>query len=309
MAFTNEPLLIFDGACGTTLQTMNIKADSWLDKQGCNEYLNISSPEYIIDLHKQFLDAGAMAIETNTFGSSSIVLSEYGLEDKVRELNFAAVENAKKAISRSDSDRPRYIIGSVGPTTKLPSLGHISPTKLSESIREQIIALLDAGVDALIVETCQDLLQLKTSLITCFDVLEKHTNKVPVLSSVTFEKQGTMLLGTDIGAVCATISPFPVFSLGLNCATGPTDMISHIKYLSQHWDKRISCIPNQGMPVVKDGQTHYPLSPEDYGLNMLKFVEEYGISIVGGCCGTSPKHTAQLAKTLKNAIPNRKPIN
>lgn len=305
MAFADETLLIFDGACGTTLQTMDIQPASWIDKQGCNEYLNISAPEYIIDLHKQFLEAGATAIETNTFGSSSIVLAEYGLEDKVRELNFAAVENARKAISQLADNRQRYVIGSVGPTTKLPSLGHITPKELSLSIREQIISLLDAGVDAIIIETCQDLLQLKTSLICCFEILEQQNKEIPVLSSVTFEKQGTMLLGTDIAAVCATIAPFPVFSLGLNCATGPTDMAPHIKYLTKHWHKRISCIPNQGMPIVKEGKTFYPLTPEEYGLNMLKFVEEYGVSIVGGCCGTAPQHTAKLAQTLKNAIPKR----
>ncbi len=306
MALIDEKLIIFDGACGTTLQTMNIPSSSWEGNQGCNELLNITAPEYIIDLHKQFLDAGAFVIETNTFGASSIVLAEYNLQDKVREINFAAVENAKKAIdSLEDNTRKRYIIGSVGPTTKLPTLGHISPKDLSESIKEQLIALLEAGVDALIIETCQDMLQLKTSLVACFELLESVKSKVPVFCSVTFEKQGTMLLGTDIAAVCATIAPFPIFSLGLNCATGPNDMVSHIQYLTKHWQGRISCIPNQGMPVVKDGQTHYPLSPKEYSEYMLKFVTEYGVSVVGGCCGTSPEHIAQVSKTLENITPQR----
>ncbi len=302
MSFSEEPLLICDGACGTTLQTMDIPSNVWDGKEGCNEYLNLSHPETIIDLHRSFLGAGAMAIETNTFGASSVVLAEYGLEEKVAAINHAAVANAKKAISEfATPDAPRYIMGSIGPTTKLPILGHISPEKLSEAVTEQMDALIDAGVDALIVETCQDLLQVKTVLIACFSLLEKKKVKLPVLASVTFEQQGTMLVGSDIGAVCATIAPFPVFSLGLNCATGPTDMESHIDYLCKHWDRRISCIPNQGMPEVVDGKTCYPLTPERYGQHMYDFITKKGVSIVGGCCGTSPEHTKALVEAVSRA--------
>jgi len=304
MTFSNEPLLIFDGACGTTLQTMDIDSAVWDGLDGCNEYLNISDPDTIVELHRKFLDAGAMVIETNTFGSSSVVLSEYGLENRVEELNRAAVANAKKAITEfSTKEKPRYIAGSIGPTTKLPILGHISPQDLAETVTTQMRTLLDSGVDALIVETCQDLLQIKTSLIACFELLDKENVDIPVLASVTFEQQGTMLVGTDIAAVCATIAPFPVFSLGLNCATGPTDMEPHIDYLSNNWKKRISCIPNQGMPEVIDGKTHYPLTPDEYGKHMFDFVTNKGVSIVGGCCGTSPAHIEGLVKALKNAVP------
>lgn len=306
MALKDETLIIFDGACGTTLQTMNVPPSAWQGNQGCNELLNITAPEHIVDLHKRFFKAGACAVETNTFGASSIVLAEYDLQDKVKEINFAAVENAKKAInSLDDNTKDRYIIGSVGPTTKLPTLGHISPKGLALAVKEQLVALLEAGVDALIIETCQDMLQLKVCLVTSFELLESINSQIPVFCSVTFEKQGTMLLGTDIAAVCTTIAPFPVFSLGLNCATGPNDMISHIQYLAKYWPGRISCIPNQGMPVVKNGQTHYPLTPEEYSENMLKFVTEYGVSIIGGCCGTSPDHIAQVSKTLENITPQR----
>lgn len=308
MSFSEEKLLIFDGACGTTLQTMDIPSNVWDGKEGCNEYLNLSSPETITELHRQFLNAGAMVIETNTFGASSVVLSEYGLEDKVKEINLAAIANAKKAADEFiESDTPRYIIGSIGPTTKLPILGHISPQALAETVTEQMNALLDGGVDALIVETCQDLLQIKTVLIACFELLEKRGDKLPILASVTFEQQGTMLVGTDIAAVCATISPFPVFSLGLNCATGPNDMEPHIDYLCKHWDRRVSCIPNQGMPEVVNGKTHYPLTPEEYGQHMHNFVTQKGVSIVGGCCGTSPEHTKGLVKALQNATPADRP--
>ncbi len=304
MSFSEEQLLIFDGACGTTLQTMDIPTNVWDGNEGCNEYLNLSSPETIIELHRRFLDAGAMVIETNTFGASSVVLSEYGLEDRVREINLAAVANARKAADECNSPgSPRYIIGSIGPTTKLPILGHISPDDLATTVTEQMEALLDGGVDALIVETCQDLLQIKTVLIACFELLEKRGIALPILASVTFEQQGTMLVGTDIAAVCATIAPFPVFSLGLNCATGPTDMEPHIDYLCKHWDRRVSCIPNQGMPEVLNGKTHYPLTPEEYGRHMYNFVTQKGVSIVGGCCGTSPEHTKGLVKALQDAVP------
>ena len=304
MTFANEPLLIFDGACGTTLQTMNIDSAAWDGLDGCNEYLNISDPDTIVELHRKFLAAGAMVVETNTFGSSSVVLSEYGLESRVAELNRAAVANAKKAIAEfSTKESPRYIVGSIGPTTKLPILGHISPKDLAATITEQIRTLLDEGVDALIVETCQDLLQIKTSLVACFDLLEKEGVDIPVLASVTFEQQGTMLVGTDIGAVCATIAPFPVFSLGLNCATGPTDMEPHIDYLCKNWTKRISCIPNQGMPEVVNGKTHYPLTPTQYSQHMYDFVTNKGVSIVGGCCGTSPEHIKTLVAALQGASP------
>ncbi|AGF79311.1 cobalamin-dependent methionine synthase I [Desulfocapsa sulfexigens DSM 10523] len=304
MTFSEEPLLIFDGACGTTLQTMEIDAKAWDGLEGCNEYLNISDPDTIVELHRKFLQAGAMVIETNTFGSSSVVLSEYGLENRVQEINRAAVANAKRAIAEfSTPEHPRYIVGSVGPTTKLPILGHISPEALTATVTEQVVTLLDCGVDALIVETCQDLLQIKTSLIACFDLLEKTGVDLPVLASVTFEQQGTMLVGTDIGAVCATIAPFPVFSLGLNCATGPTDMEPHIDYLCKNWKERISCIPNQGMPEVVNGKTHYPLTPEEFGKHMYDFVTKKGVSIVGGCCGTSPAHIKGLVKALQGAVP------
>lgn len=306
MTFQDEQLLIFDGGCGTTLQSMELPASTWGDIDGCNEYLNISSPETIVKLHTLFLEAGAMVVETNTFGASSIVLSEYGLENRVQEINEAAVNNAKKAIAAfSDSGVKRYIAGSVGPTTKLPVLGHIDPGELSQAIQEQVNVLLDNNVDALIVETCQDLLQVKTSLVACFELLERRQSHIPVLCSVTFEPTGTMLVGTDISAVCATIAPFPVFSLGLNCATGPGDMHSHIHYLSQHWKKRISCIPNQGMPEVREGKTVYPMTPEEFSQHMLTFVTQENVSIVGGCCGTSPAHIQALSRTLAGVTPGR----
>ena len=306
MTFSEQPLLIFDGACGTSLQLIDITEKDWSGCEGCNEVLNLSAPGHIIEFHKSMLDAGAMVLETDTFGASRVVLAEYGLQNKVKEINIRAVENARLAIA---GKKDKYVAGSVGPGTKLPSLGHIEVAELASATREQVEALLEAGVDCLIVETCQDLLQTKTALIAAFEVLELSDCDIPVMASVTIEQQGTMLVGSDIAAVVATLEPFPLFSLGLNCATGPQDMMSHIKYLSENWPQRISVIPNQGLPEVVNGQTHYPLSPDDYAEQMFQFVVNQGVSIVGGCCGTSPAHISALSKRLVGVEPKHREVS
>lgn len=291
----NEKIIIFDGACGTTLQEMDIPATAWGNCEGCNEYLNLTAPEIITQMHAAFTNAGAMVLETNTFGASRIVLAEYGLEEKMAEINIAAVKNAKQAINGKQG---RYIAGSLGPTTKLVSLGHIEQDILAKDYLDQTTVLLNAGVDAIIIETCQDLLQVKTAVIAVLDAMQATGRELPIFVSVTIEQTGTMLVGSDIAAVCTTLEPFPIFSLGLNCATGPTDMESHIRYLSHNWPKRISCVPNQGLPEVIDGKTVYQLTPEKYAEHMKAFVEEQGVSIIGGCCGTSPAHIKKLVETL-----------
>jgi 5-methyltetrahydrofolate--homocysteine methyltransferase len=306
MAFLDHPVLIFDGACGTNLQQMTIPDEAWAGCEGCNEILNLHGPEFIIQLHQGMLEAGAMVVETDTFGAASVVLAEYGLQDKVKEINRRAVENARTAIN----GRPeKYVAGSVGPGTKLPSLNHIPVAELARATREQVEALLEAGVDCLIIETCQDLLQTKTALVAAFEVLESGKLELPVLASVTIEQQGTMLVGSDIGAVVATLEPFDLLSLGLNCATGPQDMASHVRYLSHHWPQRISVIPNQGLPEVVNGQTVYPLSPADFAQQMHNFVTQLGVSIVGGCCGTGPAHIRALSEKLKGAVPAEREVS
>jgi methionine synthase I (cobalamin-dependent) len=296
----DHEVLILDGACGTNLQEMHIPASAWAGKEGCNELLNLTAPEVIVALHAGFVEAGAMVIETNTFGASRIVLEEYGLQDQVEAINRAGVENARKAIG---SKANTYIAGSIGPGTKLPSLDHISVDDLAGAYEEQIRALALAGVDLLIIETCQDLLQIKTAMTTCYATLDALRLKIPVLASVTIERTGTMLVGTDIAAAAVTFEPYPIFSFGLNCATGPADMESHIRYLSRNWAGRISCVPNQGLPEVVDGKTFYPLDPLSYALEMKRFVTEYGVSVVGGCCGTTPAHIRQLVQTLAGVQP------
>lgn len=298
-------LIIFDGACGTTLQGMHVPPSAWDGKDGCNEYLNLTAPDIIADMHRAFFDAGAMVVETNTFGASRIVLAEYGLEAQVEAINHAAVANARQAAA----GRPGcYVAGSLGPGTKLVSLGHIGVDDMRLAYEEQIRALAEAGVDVLIIETCQDLLQVKVAMIAAFETLAKLGKDIPVMVSITVEQTGTMLVGSDIAAAAVTIEPFPVMSLGLNCATGPVDMTSRIQYLSHQWPRRISCIPNQGLPQVVDGRTHYPMTPDEFAKHMKHFVVDFGISIVGGCCGTSPEHIRALAAALRGVRPGKREV-
>jgi len=307
VALKDAKTLLFDGACGTNLQRMDLPASAWQGHEGCNEFLNVSAPEAIQEWHGSFLSAGAMVIETNTFGANAIVLAEYGLADRTAEINRAAVANAREAIRRSG--RTAYVAGSLGPTTKLPSLGHIGYEPLAAAYVEQVRALAGAGVDLLIFETCQDLLQVKIALVSCFDALESLKADIPVMVSLTIESTGTMLVGTDVAAALAAIEPYPVFSIGLNCATGPEGMTSHIRHLCRSYRGRVSCIPNAGMPQVSGGRTHYPLSPESFAAQLSAFVREEGVSIVGGCCGTTPEHIRKLREALEGAVPAARTVS
>ena len=305
MGIVDQKIVILDGACGTSIQEKKLPSSVWDGNNGCNEYLNISSPETIISMHESFLEAGATMIETNSFGANSIVLSEYGLEEKVIEINRAAVENARKAIG----NRPgRYMAGSVSPTTKLPSLGHIDVEELERSLVEQMRALLEAGVDCLIFETCQDILQARTGVVAALKLMEELRIEVPLMVSVTIEQGGTMLVGTDIAAVVANFEPFPLFSLGLNCATGPRAMLSHIRYLRDQWPGRISCVPNAGIPEIVRGETKYPLAPDTFASQVADFVKIEGVSVVGGCCGTTPAHIRALSDALGGVEPAQRKV-
>ena len=301
----DHELIIFDGACGTTIQAMALPASAWEGKDGCNELLNLTAPDAIATMHRDFFEAGAMVVETNTFGASRIVLAEYGLEDQVERINHAAVANARAAAGGIPG---RYVAGSIGPGTKLVSLGHIGVEAMEAAYTEQIRALAEAGVDLLILETCQDLLQVKIGVIAAFETLERLGRDIPVMVSITVEQTGTMLVGTDIAAAVAALEPFPILSLGLNCATGPADMTSRIQYLHHQWPRRISCIPNQGLPRVVDGRTHYPMAPAEFAQHMKHFVADYGVSIVGGCCGSSPAHIRALAEALRGVTPARRAV-
>jgi 5-methyltetrahydrofolate--homocysteine methyltransferase len=297
---TDRELLIFDGACGSSIQRMDIPAEAWGDYDGCNEWLNLSAPDAIERMHREFLDAGAHVIETNTFGAAPAVLGEYDLQDRAAEINHAAVRIARQA---ADQYEGRFVAGSVGPGTKLPSLQQIGVDELAASQAVQIEALVQAGVDLILFETCQDLLQVKTALVTAREVFEKLGTAVPLSVSVTVETTGTMLVGSDIAAAVSALEPFGLFSLGLNCATGPEGMASYIRYLAENWSGRISLIPNAGMPQVVDGKTVYPLSPGDFAAAVREYVAQRGVSVVGGCCGTTPDHIAALSEALSGVTP------
>jgi 5-methyltetrahydrofolate--homocysteine methyltransferase len=300
-----RPVIVFDGAMGTNLQTQNLTAEDFggAEYEGCNEYLIQTKPEAVAKVHRDFLAAGADVIETDTFGSTSIVLAEYDLADQAYSLNKAAAELAKQVAAEfSTPEKPRFVAGSMGPTTKLPTLGHIDFDTMQASFAEQAEGLLDGGVDLLIVETCQDVLQIKAALNGIEQVFQKRGERRPLMVSVTMEVMGTMLVGSEISAVVTILERYPIDILGLNCATGPDRMAEHVKYLSQHSPFVVSCIPNAGLPENVGGHAHYKLTPIELRMALMHFVEDLGVQIIGGCCGTRPEHIQQLAeigKTLK----------
>ncbi|WP_298976610.1 methionine synthase [uncultured Thermosynechococcus sp.] len=308
-------VIVFDGAMGTNLQAQNLTAADFGGKEyeGCNEYLVISKPEAVAKVHRDFLAAGADVIETNTFGSSSIVLSEYNLGDRAYEISKKAAELAKSVAAEfSTPDKPRFVAGSMGPGTKLPTLGHIDYDTLYNAFREQAAGLFDGGVDLFIIETCQDVLQIKAALNGVMAVFRERGERRPLMVSVTMEQQGTMLVGSEIGAALTILEPYPIDILGLNCATGPDLMTEHIRYLSQHSPFVISCIPNAGLPENIGGHAHYKLTPMELRLALTRFVEDFGVQVIGGCCGTRPDHIAALAEiaatlTPKTRTPQRMP--
>ncbi|MBW4585819.1 methionine synthase [Aetokthonos hydrillicola Thurmond2011] len=302
----DHPVIVFDGGMGTNLQTQNLTSEDFGGSQyeGCNEYLVHSCPEAVAKVHRDFLAAGADVIETDTFGSTSIVLAEYDLADKTYYLNKTAAELAKRVAAEfSTPEKPRFVGGSIGPTTKLPTLGHIDFDTMTTAFAEQAEALFDGGVDLFIVETCQDVLQIKAALNGISQVFTKKGERRPVMVSVTMETMGTMLVGTEISAVLTILEPYSIDILGLNCATGPDLMKPHIKYLAEHSPFVVSCIPNAGLPENVGGQAHYRLTPMELRMALMHFVEDLGVQVIGGCCGTRPDHIQQLAEIAKDLKP------
>ena len=305
----HRPVIVFDGGMGTNLQTQNLTAEDFggAEYEGCNEYLVHSKPEAVAQVHRDFLAAGADVIETDTFGGTSIVLAEYNLAHKTYELNKKAVEIAKQVAAEfSTPEKPRFVAGSIGPTTKLPTLGHIDFDTLKASFAEQAEALFDGGVDLFLVETCQDVLQIKAALNGIEEVFAKKGERRPLMVSVTMESMGTMLVGSEISAVMTILAPYPLDILGLNCATGPDLMKPHIKYLSQQSPFTISCIPNAGLPENVGGRAHYRLTPTELRMALMHFVEDLGVQVIGGCCGTRPEHIQQLAEIAQNLKPKER---
>ncbi len=301
----DRPVIVFDGAMGTNLQDQNLTAEDFggAEYEGCNEYLVHTKPEAVAKVHRDFLLAGADVIETDTFGGTSIVLAEYGLADQAYYLNKAAAELAKSVTAEfTDPAKPRFVAGSIGPGTKLPTLGHIDYDTMEAGFAEQARGLYDGGVDLFIVETCQDVLQIKAALNGIEQIFQEKGDRKPLMVSVTVETQGTMLIGSEIGAALTILEPYPIDILGLNCATGPDRMAEHIKYLCEHSPFVVSCVPNAGLPENIGGHAHYKLTPIELRMALHRFVEDWGVQVIGGCCGTRPEHIKELAaigSTLK----------
>ncbi|WP_008311606.1 methionine synthase [Leptolyngbya sp. PCC 6406] len=306
-----HPVIVFDGAMGTNLQVQNLTAADFggPEYEGCNEYLVITHPEAVKTVHRDFLAAGADVIETDTFGGTSIVLAEYDLADRAYELNKVAASLAKSvAQDYSTPEKPRFVAGSMGPGTKLPTLGHIDFDSLKAAYGEQAKGLLDGGVDLLLVETCQDVLQIKAALNAILEVFAERGDRVPLMVSVTMEQQGTMLVGTEMAAALTILEPYPIDILGLNCATGPDLMKDHIRHLAEQSPFVISCIPNAGLPENVGGNAVYRLTPMELRMSLMHFIEDLGVQVIGGCCGTRPEHIAQLAELAKDLRPKVRPV-
>ena len=308
---TRERVLVFDGATGTNLQSQNLTPDDFGGEYfaGCNEYLIKTKPSAVENVHIDYLTAGADIIETDTFGSSSIVLAEYGLESLAYELSKEGAAIAKRIANQfSTKEKPRFVAGSIGPTTKLPSLGHIAFDVMRDSFYEQMSGLMDGGADLFIIETCQDLLQTKAALAAAQNLLRDKKTRIPIIASVTIETMGTMLMGTEIGAALTALEPYDIISaIGMNCATGPKEMEENVRYLAQTSPLPVFVMPNAGLPENIGGVAHYHLTPEDLERYMTHFVGDLGVSIIGGCCGTTKDHIAKLSGLSERVTPaNRK---
>ena len=293
-------VVIADGAMGTMIQEASPTLDDFQGHEGCNEILNVTRPELIASIHAKYLEAGSDAIETNTFGANFANLAEYSITERVYELARAGAEVARGvADSFSTEQQPRWVLGSLGPGTKLPSLGHEKFAVLRDAYQDATRGLIDGGVDAILIETVQDLLQAKSAIIGAKRAMKESGREVAILVSVTIETNGTMLLGSEIGAALTSISALGVDGIGLNCATGPTEMSEHLRYLSKFSTLPIVCMPNAGLPILGPNGAHYPLTEGELATAHSQFIRDYGLGLVGGCCGTTPAHIAELAATVR----------
>ena len=287
---------------GTSIQAQDLSADDFGGQEGCNEYLVITKPDAVRKVHADFLQVGCDAVETDTFGGTSWVLDEYGLGARTYEINQAAAALAKD-VCASFSDKPRFVVGSMGPGTKSPTLAHIRYDEMFAGYELQARALLDGGADVLLVETCFDLLQAKCGVAACVEAMRGFGRRVPLMCQVTMETTGTMLLGSEMSAVIAALEMFPVDVLGLNCATGPDQMTEHVRTLSEYCARYLSVLPNAGLPEMRNGQTYYPLTPGELAEYHDTFTRDLGVNIVGGCCGTTPEHLRAVVERVGGRAP------
>ncbi|WP_367159292.1 methionine synthase [Kozakia baliensis] len=296
----NHHVLLCDGGMGSRVQMLDLEVerDYW-GQENCTEVLTLSRPELVREIHRGYFEAGADMVETNTFGGSVVTLAEFGLQDRSREINRRSAELAREAAETFADGRHRYVVGSIGPGTKLPSLGNIDYDTLEAGIAEQCRGLIDGGVDAFLIETCQDTLQIKAAVNAAKLARRELGSNAPIFVQVTVETTGTLLVGPDIAAAATTIHALDVPLIGMNCATGPQEMAEHVKWLSENWPGLISIQPNAGLPELVNGATHYPLTPAEMATWVERFIAEDGLNLVGGCCGTSTPHIQALDAMLR----------
>ncbi|GLW23200.1 methionine synthase [Microbispora triticiradicis] len=295
----SERVLIADGAMGTMLQSYDPTLDDFQGHEGCNDVLNVSRPDIVRAVHDAYLEVGVDCVETNTFNANRAALGEYGIEDRIFELSEAGARLARERADHwSTPDRPRFVLGSMGPGTKLPTLGHLPYETLRDAYRDNAAGLIAGGADALIIETCQDLLQVRAAVVGAKRAVEAAGRDVPIITQVTIETNGAMLLGSEIGAALTAIEPLGVDLIGLNCATGPAEMSEHLRYLARHARVPLSCMPNAGLPQLTSDGAYYPLSPGELADAHENFTRDYGLALVGGCCGTTPEHLRQVVERV-----------
>jgi len=297
-------VVIADGAMGTMLQEADPTLEDFQGHEGCNEILNVSRPDIVRSVHDRYLEVGVDAIETNTFGANWANLAEYAIEDRIYELAYAGGVIAREsADAYSTPEKPRFVLGSLGPGTKLPSLGHTTYAYLRDAYEVASQGLVDSGADALLIETTQDLLQAKAAINGARAAIDKSDRDIVLIAQVTVETTGTMLLGSEIGAALNALEPLNIDLIGLNCATGPTEMSEHLRYLSKNASCAISVMPNAGLPELGPEGATYPLGPEALAQALATFVDDYKITLIGGCCGTTPAHMAAVVAKL-----DRRPV-
>src|SRR5690242_16589472 len=300
LKLVNERVVVYDGAMGTNIQKRNPTLDDFWGKENCSEVLVLSRPDIIRDIHADFFKVGCDVVETNTFGGTRTVLGEFDLQDRVAEINIAAAKLAREVAQQfSTKDKPRFVAGSLGPTTKLPSLGHIKFDDMAAAYEEQALALI---------ETAQDLLQAKCAVVGVLDAMKKAGRRLPVTVQVTLQESGTMLLGTEIGAALTALEPFDVDAIGLNCATGPKEMNDAVRYLALNSTKEVSVLPNAGLPQNEGGHAVYKLTPQELAQYHKHFVQDYGVRIVGGCCGTTPEHLKAVVDAVSGVEPAKREV-
>ncbi|ANJ25669.1 methionine synthase [Agromyces aureus] len=294
-------VVIADGAMGTMLQRHEPTLDDYRQLEGCNEILNVSRPDMIAAIHDEYLAVGIDAIETNTFGANWSNLSDYGIDDCIHELAEAGARIARERVEAAEAadGRMRWVLGSMGPGTKLPSLGHTTYDHLKQTFALQAEGLIDGGADAFLIETSQDLLQTKAAVNGCKQAIVSRGIRLPIFVEVTVETTGTMLMGSEIGAALTALEPLGVDAIGLNCATGPAEMSEHLRHLSKHSRVPVACMPNAGLPVLGANGAHYPLEPAELATAHEQFVREFGLGLIGGCCGTTPEHMLAVVERLR----------